>query len=230
MTKRLNKVGRKLVQSIEANNRKKLVKSTNGQFIHWNQELKLSDEVRNPKKYPSVIDRQESKRRPDKWHYSREDKYERKELVLNIVEINIPWNDAVINPEKFQKDGDKSYKLRPFRTQDVNENTLAAARSRKIEKYEPIIKEAAQWLRENSEQICILHKVSDIRVVARYVIISSLGIVPKATEDDVCSIISSEKKDKLRYGRMWLKRMINQAIRGSFECCFNPERNYNTME
>jgi hypothetical protein len=47
---------------------------------------------------------------------------------------------------------------------------------------------------------------------------------PKTTEDDVCSIVNSDKKEKLRYGRMWLKRMINQAIRGSFECDVNAEK------
>jgi hypothetical protein len=71
MTKRHNNVDKILLQAIEANNRKKLVKSINGQFIHWNQELKLPDEVRNPKKYPSVFDREESKRRPDIWYYIR---------------------------------------------------------------------------------------------------------------------------------------------------------------
>jgi hypothetical protein len=35
----------------------------------------------------------------------------------------------------------------------------------------------------------------------RYIIYSSLGIVSKATENDVCNIISSDKKEKLRYGK-----------------------------
>jgi hypothetical protein len=48
-------------------------------------------------------------------------------------------------------------------------------------------------------------------------LISSLGIVPKITEDYVCSIINTEEKEKLRYGRIWLKRMIKHAIRRSFE-------------
>lgn len=60
--------------------------------------------------------------------------------------------------------------------------------------------------------------MTKINVLYKYVIISKLGIIPKATEVDVCSIISADKKTKLRYGRMWLKRTINQAIRGSIEC------------
>jgi hypothetical protein len=68
------------------------------------------------------------------------------------------------------------------------------------------------------------HKVSGVRVEAKYVITSSLGIVPKDAEIDICNIVSSDKKEKLRYDPMWLKRMINQAIGGSFECHVNADR------
>jgi hypothetical protein len=95
---------------------------------------------------------------------------------------------------------------------------------RKIEKYKQIIEEAKGWLQANREDICIKHKVSRVSVVVKLLIISNLGIVPKFTEDDVCSIISSDKNERLRYGRMWLKRMINQAIRGSFECYVNVDK------
>jgi hypothetical protein len=79
-------------------------------------------------------------------------------------------------------------------------------------------------LQANLEDICIKHKVSGASVEAKYISISSLGIVPKPIEDDNCNIVSSDKKEKLRYGRMWLKRMINQAIRGSFECYVNADK------
>jgi hypothetical protein len=49
----------------------------------------------------------------------------------------------------------------------------------------------------------------------------NLDIVPKETERYMCSLIDSDKKERLRYGRMWIKRMNNQAIRGSFECYIN---------
>jgi hypothetical protein len=65
MTKRNDNIGRILVQAIKANNRKKLVKSTNGEYIHWNQELMVPDEILNPRKFPSVFEREESIRRPD---------------------------------------------------------------------------------------------------------------------------------------------------------------------
>jgi hypothetical protein len=101
MTKRQNNVGRIIVQAIEANNRRKLVKCVNGQYIHWNQELKLPDDILNPRKFSDVFNRSESKRRSDIWYYSKERKEEKTELTLNLIEVTIPWNDAVINPDKF---------------------------------------------------------------------------------------------------------------------------------
>jgi hypothetical protein len=80
---------------------------------------------------------------------------------------------------------------------------------------------AETWLSENSEEIKIKHKVSKINVSCKYTIISNLGIVPDVMENVICSLIDVSKKEKLRYGRMWLKRMVNQAIRGSFECYIN---------
>jgi hypothetical protein len=54
--------------------------------------LKLPDDVRNPRRYQTPFD--QHKRRPDIWFYTRENikdiKEERKELVLNLVEITIP--------------------------------------------------------------------------------------------------------------------------------------------
>jgi hypothetical protein len=114
MTKRHNNVGRILIQTNEANNRKKLFKSTSGQYIHWNQELRLPDGVINPRKFPIVFDRGENKRRSDIWFYSKEKKGERTELVLNLIEITIPWNDAVINEDKVRKTNGDKYILEPF--------------------------------------------------------------------------------------------------------------------
>jgi hypothetical protein len=36
--------------------------------------------------------------------------------------------------------------------------------------------------------------------------------------------VSSDKKEKLRYDRMGLKRMNNQIIKGSFECYVNADK------
>jgi hypothetical protein len=85
MTKRHNNVGKLLVQAIEANDRKKLMKSTSGQYINWNQELRLPDDVLNLRKFPNVFEKNKSKRRSDIWFYSKEKKKEKTELVLNLI-------------------------------------------------------------------------------------------------------------------------------------------------
>jgi hypothetical protein len=72
--------------------------------------------------------------------------------------------------------------------------------------------------------------VSNVGVKCNYVIISNLGIVPKATEADVCGIVSSNEKEKSRYGRMWLKRMVNQAVRGSFECYISAGKDITELD
>jgi hypothetical protein len=63
----------------------------------------FSDEVLNGRKSPSAFEREESRRRPDICYYNKEKKGERKEFVLNLIEITIPWNDAVINEGKFKR-------------------------------------------------------------------------------------------------------------------------------
>jgi hypothetical protein len=85
------------------------------------------------------------------------------------IEISIPWNDAVINENK--------YVLEPFKKEDRSSNTLADAWERKIEKYKSIIEEAEGWLQANHEDICIKHKVASVSVVWIYVIISSVSVV-----------------------------------------------------
>jgi hypothetical protein len=48
--------------------------------------------------------------------------------------------------------------------------------------------------------------------------------------DDLWRLLKSSEKEKLRYTRMWLKRMINQVIRGSFECYINARKTITETE
>jgi hypothetical protein len=90
MTKWNNNVGIIIVQAIDVNNRKNLVKSISYQYIHWNKELKLPDDITNPRKFPDMFNREESKRRPDIWYYSKERRDEKWKLKLNSIEVTIP--------------------------------------------------------------------------------------------------------------------------------------------
>jgi hypothetical protein len=56
------------------------------------------------------------------------------ELVLNLVEVTIPWNDVEIYEGKFDKSSDLQYVFKPFKKGDIKSNTLDAARGKKIDK------------------------------------------------------------------------------------------------
>jgi hypothetical protein len=203
MAKRHNNVAKIVVQVIEACRWKELTKSITGQYIHWNQEIRLPDDIRDPRIKSEALEERTARSRRDIWYYTREKKGNTSELYLNLFEITIPWNDAEINPEKFEKEAvNLGYKLRPFDTKDVMNSTLTVARIKKEEKYKEIIKAADEWLKRNKEEIMIKHKVSDVGVKCSYVIILNLGVVPKTTELEVCRIVSSNDKEKSRHGRM----------------------------
>jgi hypothetical protein len=49
-TKKHNHVARIIIQAIEANNWRNLIKRETVKYIHWNQELRLPDMINNPKR------------------------------------------------------------------------------------------------------------------------------------------------------------------------------------
>jgi hypothetical protein len=117
-----------------------------------------------------------------------------------------------------------------FHIKVVTQNILSDAKQKKIAKYEPIVMEAKEWLESTIDAIRIKHKVSNVNVKVEFVIISNLGVVPKETERDVCDIVNSDKKERLRLECMWTKRMVNQAIRGSFECYLNVDKEVSRLD
>jgi hypothetical protein len=206
MTKRHNNVARIIARAIEANNRRNPIKSETGQCIHWDRELRLPDMFNNPKRNIEFFNIESNKRKPDICYYTKVKKGSTTELNLNIVEVTILWNDAIINSDKFEKNSDPNYIHAHFDSKDVQINELVEARKKKIDDYDPIVIEA-----ENLAEIRIKHKVSNVTVDCKFIVISNLDIIPKEIENDMCSLIDSDKKERLRYGRMWIKRMINQS-------------------
>jgi hypothetical protein len=73
---------------------------------------------------------------------------------------------------------------------------LTEARKKKIDTCDPIVTEAKIWLQENLEEIRIKHKVSNVVVNCKFIVISNMGIVPKKTERDMCRLIDSDKKER----------------------------------
>jgi hypothetical protein len=162
--------------------------------------------INDPRRNTEFFSKENSKRKPDIWYYTKVKKGSTTELNLNIVEITILWNEAIINSDRFEKNSDPNYIHVHFGSKDVQINALAESRNTKIDKYDPIVNEA-----ENLAEIRIKHKVLNANVDCKFVVISNLDIVPKEIESDMCSLIDSDKKERLRYGRMWIKRMIDQS-------------------
>jgi hypothetical protein len=75
MTKRHNNVAKIVVQAIEASRRKELTKSVMGQYIHWNQEIRLPDDIRDPRIKSEALEEETARRRPNIWYYTKEKEY-----------------------------------------------------------------------------------------------------------------------------------------------------------
>jgi hypothetical protein len=90
MTKRHNNVAKILAQAVEANNRKEIIKSITGQYIHWNQEIRLPDNIMDPRREPEIFEEGALKKRLDIWFYTVKRRGTASILKLNIIEVTIP--------------------------------------------------------------------------------------------------------------------------------------------
>jgi hypothetical protein len=91
MTKKHNKVARIVAQAIEANTRKEIIKSTTVQYIHWNQEIRLPDNIMDPRRAPDTLKEEAMRRKPDIWFYTVKKNSSASEMKLYLVEITVPW-------------------------------------------------------------------------------------------------------------------------------------------
>jgi hypothetical protein len=90
MTKRHNNVAKIVAQAIEANNRKEIIKSTTGQCLNWNQEIRMPDNILDPRKPLETLKDEVMTRKPDLWYYTVKRGGSVNELKLHVVEITIP--------------------------------------------------------------------------------------------------------------------------------------------
>jgi hypothetical protein len=85
------------------------------------------------KEIHGFFNQENSKRKPDIWYYTKVKKGSITELDLFIINFTISWNDAIINPEQFDKSSDLSYIYAPFNSKEVEVNVLGNVRSKKID-------------------------------------------------------------------------------------------------
>jgi hypothetical protein len=91
-----------------------LIKNNRGQHIHWNQEVKIPEEINNLRRDTNFFNRKATKRRSDIWYYTKVKNEKIHQLNLNRIEVTIPWDDASNNPEKLQREIDQRYILTSF--------------------------------------------------------------------------------------------------------------------
>jgi hypothetical protein len=87
--------------------------------------------INNPRRNREFFNNENGKTKTDIWYYTKVKKGWKTELNLNIVVVTISWNEAIINPEKFDKNSNPSYIHAPFNSKDVEVSALANARSKK---------------------------------------------------------------------------------------------------
>jgi hypothetical protein len=75
--------------------------------------------ISSSRRNPEIFKRENSKRKPDIWYYIKVKKGSITESNLYIVEVIIPWNDAIVNSGSFDKNSDPSYIYAPFDSKDV---------------------------------------------------------------------------------------------------------------
>jgi hypothetical protein len=94
----------------------------------------LPDDINDPRRAPDTLKEEVMRRKPDIWFYLVKKNGSMSEMKLHLVEITVPWGDVEINQEKFERRVDEKYIWKPFISGDVQNDTLKAAREKKMEK------------------------------------------------------------------------------------------------
>jgi hypothetical protein len=129
-------------------------------------------------------------------------------LVCNLVELTIPWGEV----KGFQHVDNTTYK-----TQDIADDSLTQARKRKSDKYSAIEKNMKGCIEMYKEEIKKKYQVDPKEVKTFYMIISSLGVLQAQTYNDFIRLLRIKGPGKRQFAKNWVRRMIMQACRGSFE-------------
>jgi hypothetical protein len=136
----------------------------------------------------------------------------KKVLMLNLIEVTVPWGNANVDltgpvlPEIVFEDT----------------NSLVRARKKKEDKYRMIERYAKLMLDKYQDEIKAKFKVDEIDFRTLYIVVSSLGVVPKETAKDFRKLMNGAGKATKTIMKFYLRRMSLAAIKGSFQIYTNP--------
>jgi hypothetical protein len=93
---------------------------------------------------------------------------------------------------------------------------------KKVDKYRRIETYAKLFLGKHEEEIKAKFKVEEIGVRTLYIVVSSLGVIPKETTTDFRKLMNGAGKATRTLIKLYLRRMSLAAVKGSFQIYTNP--------
>jgi hypothetical protein len=156
------------------------------------------------------------KQRPDLWFYQLSNKSQNKViskvLTLHLVEATVPFGIGSID---FQRNEEKEEDL--YNDYILRRNTLKDSKHRKEQKYQLIEAKARDLLRKNDAELRRNFHYDRAEVVTHYIVVSSLGVVPKDTFKEVRRICKVRDRDSSQAATIMAKRISIAAIKRSQE-------------
>jgi hypothetical protein len=160
--------------------------------------------------------------RPDLWFWrvetTNQDNIERRCLTLNLIEVTVPWGSGKYEWKKDEDNQELLYELG-----NVENDTLSIARQRKEQKYAVIEEHGRKLIEKNMGFLKdnLKFAFDDTAVVTHYVIISSLGIVPKETYKTVRQLFKVRDRNSSQAAYLIIKRMVVAVLKRSHEIYTN---------
>jgi hypothetical protein len=133
-------------------------------------------------------------------------------LTLNLVEVTVPFGYVTVNFTR-KEAGELDNSKMPT----TNYSSLVEAKSRKEEKYKLITEEAERFLGRYDEELKKTFNISKIREETHFVVVSSLGIVPKETTRAMKRMFKIQGRTESQTINILTKRMSLAAIKRSHQ-------------
>jgi hypothetical protein len=183
----------------------------------WDSRIRLSYPLQNEPVLKDLSEeelKEDIKKRPYLWYYEMEDRRVNKKvekvLALNLIEVTVPFGVGCIDWKFDEQDRPLLYEEGKYKT-----NTLESAKERKREKYEGIKYMANQLLTSNFEKLKTTYNIDKVEVIVKFIVVSSLGVVPKDTYKTIRRICRVCDRDSSQAANIMAKRMSITAIKRS---------------
>jgi hydroxyethylthiazole kinase-like sugar kinase family protein len=139
--------------------------------------------------------------------------------VLHLIEVTAPFGYGNIEWQKDENNDDLLYE-----TAKITRNCLEVSKARKEQKCKGIEASARKLLEVNKQSLRNQFHLDDVNVEVDYVVVSSLGVIPKDTHKTIRKITGVRDRDSSQTANLMAKRMSIAAIKRSHEIYTNTVR------